>query len=189
MTGQGDGGPADAEQPRFDPRHDPRFQRGYQPGDNRPPQRRRSAGPTAAPGAESAARTPPAALRAEAPATDGSDEPDLLDADLLDADLFDVDAFQDEYARPRRNPFIVALWTVGILFVTAAVALQWQAMTYSFSNYSYSGTGAMPFGMMLQQVAYAIASPMLMVGLIVMVGLLFWHAAGWRARHRPPHSV
>jgi hypothetical protein len=181
VTGQGDGGLADADQPRFDPRHDPRFQRGYQPGDTRPPQRQAR---SATPAAEETARPLPAALRAEAPAVDSSDEPDALGADL-----FTADAFQDEYERPRRNPFITALWIVGILFVTGAVALQWQAMTYSFSNYSYSGNGPMPFGMMLQQVAYAIASPMLMVGLIVMAGLLFWHAAGWRASHRPPHSL
>jgi hypothetical protein len=39
--------------------------------------------------------------------------------------------------------------------------------------------------MVAQQLSYSISPSILTTGLIVIAGLLFWHAAAWRARRRP----
>ncbi|TFC05157.1 hypothetical protein E3O42_03895 [Cryobacterium adonitolivorans] len=152
-----------ADRPAFDPRHDARFQRGYQPGDApRPPERRELIGP------------PPA-------------NPDTAAAgpgDDLDTLAFDGDTFHDELERSSWNPFITLLWAGGVLFVVVAVTLQWQGATYSFTNFSYAGSGPVPFGMLVQQLSYTIAPPMQIAGLLTLSGLLFWHAWAWRARRR-----
>jgi len=159
MTGPG------GDRPVFDPRHDARFQRGYQPGE--------APGVPERPGL---IRTPPVSPAAAAAGSD-----DSLDFDTL---AFDGDDFQDEPESSRWNPFIVVLWTASILFIAAAVTLQWQAATNSFGNYSYTGSGPLPFGMIIQQLSYSIAPSVLIAGFATVSGLLFWHAAAWRARRR-----
>jgi hypothetical protein len=162
-----------ADRPAFDPRHDARYQRGYQPGDATtpaplpaPPRTPRSAAP-----ATPAPAVPPAAADAE-------------DPDGFDALVFDADAFQDEPELSRRNPFIALLWLVVVVFIGGAVTLQLQSATLAYSNTFYDGNGPVPFSMLLQQVSYSVASPMLISGLITLAGLLFWHAWVWRARTR-----
>jgi hypothetical protein len=39
--------------------------------------------------------------------------------------------------------------------------------------------------MLIQQLGYSVAPSVLTAGLIIVAGLLFWHAAAWRARRRP----
>ena len=173
MTGPGGNSAGEVGRPEFDPRHDARFQRGYQAGDAaRPPARPLIGAPPANP-----------AARAAAPFEDLVVGPDEA-LDDLDTLAFDGDAFQDELESSRWNPFIVLLWVVGVVFSVAAVTLQAQAATFSFSGYSYNGTGPLPFGMLIQQLSYSIAPSVLTVGLVTLAGLLFWHAWVWRNRRR-----
>ena len=185
MTGRGANDGSALEPPTFDPRHDARFQRGYQHGDApRPPARAPLIGAPPAP-ARPAEPSWPDLLDGVRPGGDPGGDPtdsDLSDTDPLDTDPFDADAFQDEFASPKKNPFIVSLWTASILFVVAALTLQWQAATNAFANYSYSGNGPVPFGMLLQQLSYSITPPILIASLVTMAGLLFWHAWTWQAR-------
>ncbi|MGY4859109.1 hypothetical protein [Cryobacterium sp. AP23] len=171
MTGQGG-----TDRPVFDPRHDPRFQRGYQAGDAAPVARQPRHDPLSLPvGAPTVA---PASAAAEP--EDSADIPDL--------DGFDPELFQDELEPSRWNPFIALLWLVVVVFIGGAVVLQVQAATLSNSNSFYDGNGPVPIEMLIQQLSYSVASPMLIAGLVTLAGLLFWHAWAWRARRLPAGS-
>lgn len=159
-------GPGGPDRPVFDPRHDARFQRGYQPGD--------APSDPARPGLIGA---PPASPVA---ATAGSD--DALDD--FDALAFDGDVFQDELESSRFNPFIALLWVLAIVLPAGGMALQWQAVRGMFGNNSYSGSGEPPVSFVLQQFSYLVAPPLISAGIVILGGLLFWHAAAWRARRR-----
>ena len=152
MSGPGEGG-----RPVIDPRHDAIYQRGYQPGEpSLPPVRRALIGaPPTAPG---------------------------VAAEIDEVPAFDADVFQDELPRSAWNPFIAILWVVAVLFIGASATLQWQAVTASYGAFSYSGTGPLPLGMIIQQLSYQISPSVLTSGLLIVAGLLFWHAAAWRAR-------
>ncbi|MET0956506.1 MAG: hypothetical protein ABWY68_11195 [Cryobacterium sp.] len=159
MTGQGD-----TDRPAIDPRHDAIYQRGYQPGDSAPAPRQ----PLIVP--------PPAGTSAAArhPADESID--DLADLTLADTD------FQDEYEPSRWNPYIALLWLLGVLLPTGGLALQWQAVSGMFQNNSWSGTGAPPFSMVIQQFSYVASPSLITAGFLIMAGLLFWHAVAWRAK-------
>jgi hypothetical protein len=53
-----------------------------------------------------------------------------------------------------------------------------------FRNNSYSGTGEPPVSFVLQQFSYLVAPPLISAGIVILGGLLFWHAAAWRSRRR-----
>ncbi|WP_130176956.1 hypothetical protein [Cryobacterium sp. SO1] len=160
MTGSGGG-----DRPVFDPRHDARFQRGYRPGDApNVPER---------PGLISPPPTSPVA------ATVGTD--DSLDFDTL---AFDGDVFQDELESSRWNPFIAVLWVLALVLPAGGMALQWQAVSGMYRNNSFSGNGEPPVSFVLQQFSYLVAPPLISAGVVILGGLLFWHAAAWRARRR-----
>ena len=166
--------PGETDRPTFDPRHDARFQRGYQPGDAAPPPARPGliGGPPAHP-----------AARAAAPFEDlvvGTDEA----LDDLDALAFDGDTFQDELESSRWNPFIALLWVVALLLPAGGMVLQWQTVSGMFGNNSYSGNGEPPVAFVLQQFSYLVAPPLISSGIVILGGLLFWHAWAWRARRR-----
>jgi len=158
-------GPGGPDRPTFDPRHDARFQRGYQPGDA-----------TSAPARPGLIGAPPASPDA---ATADPDEP--LDFDTL---AFDGDVFQDELESSRFNPFIALLWVLAIALPAGGMALQWQAVSGMYRNNSYSGNGEPPVSFVLQQFSYLVAPPLISAGIVILGGLLFWHAAAWRARRR-----
>jgi hypothetical protein len=189
------------ERPAFDPRHDARFQRGYRPGgdDAAPVERPRTSAPASA-------RPPASAPRAAGPTPapdrrlDGTTpgpvvEPEsenVLEDD--DSDLaglgFDTDSFRDEPAGSRWNPFIALLWMLGLALPTAGVALQWQAVQSIYSNGPISGSGEPSVDFILQQFSYLVAPTLITPGIIIIAGLLFWHARGWQARRRPrPHAT
>ena len=150
-------GPGESGRPAIDPRHDAIYQRGYQPGEtSRPPVHRPLIGaPPAAPG---------------------------VAAEINEVPAFDTDVFQDELPRSAWNPFIAILWVVAVLFIGASTTLQWQAVTASYAGFSYSGTGPLPLDMVIQQLSYQISPSLQISGLLTVAGLLFWHAASWRAR-------
>lgn len=145
------------DRPAFDPRHDARFQRGYRPGDALP----------AADHADHGAVGVPA---------DGSEDPDAL--------AFNTDIFPDEPDRPRWNPFIVLLWLIGIALPVGGLALQWQSVNGMFGNNTYSGNGEPPFAFVLQQLGYLNTPSLISTGILIMAGLLLWHASVWRAGRR-----
>lgn len=159
--------PGEAGGPPIDPRHDAIYQRGYRPGESTyTPERRHLIGapPSSAPVDTGRAGDP----------VDGLVE--------LDDATVPTDDFHDELPQSAWNPFIVMLWVLGPLQVAGAVALQWQAATFSFANYSYAGDGPVPFGMLVQQLSYAITPSLLTAGFVTISGALVWHAAIWRAR-------
>jgi hypothetical protein len=96
----------------------------------------------------------------------------------------DTDVFPDEPERARWNPFITLLWVIGVVLPAGGVTLQWLAVNNMFGSSSYSGTGDAPMSMVLQQFSYLVAPPVITAGLFILAGLLFWHAAAWRARRR-----
>ncbi|MBX0301688.1 hypothetical protein K2F54_17095 [Cryobacterium sp. 1639] len=164
-------GPGGTEGPTFDPRHDPRFQRGYRPGDALPDR-----GTPAA----SATPTTPAAPVADQPVTNT----DVDATDDFDTLLFDGDTFADEPESSRWNPFITLLWVLGVVLPTGGITLQWQAVNNMFGSSSYDGTGDAPMSVVMQQFSYLVAPSLITAGLFILAGLLFWHAAAWRARRR-----
>ena len=178
MTEPGGNSAGKAGRPEFDPRHDARFQRGYQPGDAARP----AARPAVRPGLIGAPPADPVA-RAAAPFEDlvagADDAPD--DFDTL---AFDGDPFHDELESPRWNPFIVLLWVLGVVLPAGGMLLQWQAVGGMFGNTSYSGNGEPPVSIVLQQFSYLVAPPLISGGIVILGGLLFWHAWVWRARRR-----
>jgi hypothetical protein len=155
-------GGTDADRPAFDPRHDARFQRGYQPGDA--PDRPRLIG------------TPPASTVAEA-----AEDDTVVDFDTL---AFDGEVFQDELESSRWNPFIALLWVLAIVLPAGGMVLQWQAVSGMYRNNSFSGAGEPPVSLVLQQFSYLVAPPLISAGIVILGGLLFWHAAAWRTRRR-----
>ena len=166
MTEPGGNSAGEAGKPEFDPRHDARFQRGYQPGD--------AARPPARPGLIGA---PPAT-----PATAAAGPGDAVDD--FDTVAFDGEAFTDELESSRWNPFITLLWVIGVVLPAGGMLLQWQAVGGMFRSTSYSGNGEPPVSVVLQQFSYLVAPPLISGGIVILGGLLFWHAWVWRARRR-----
>lgn len=194
----------------FDPRYDPQFQRGYrpQPGE-RPRTRVRTApSPSAVPEhqtgnreddpqpVEAAALTvnptglpgiAPAALGASeaAAAPDapgpGADRPELVRAYAVPApsllDRLDLS--------PRRNPLMLALWIVGGGLVVLGIVL------YSVSV-SLSYTGSTPStdvgSLVISQLGWMLAGPMITIGLATLVGLLFLTALAGRTPKRSGYA-
>ncbi|ANP71164.1 hypothetical protein [Cryobacterium arcticum] len=174
--------PGGTDRPAFDPRHDAIYQRGYQAGDS----------PAAQPGAAPAGTSRAAAARIGPPPTGPSSPTAAAFAGTVAADEigdldplgFDSDGFHDELERPRWNPFIALLWVLGVALAGGGAALLWQTVGNMFRNNSYSGNGEPPVSFILQQFSYLVAPPLISAGLIILAGLLFWHAAAWRARRR-----
>lgn len=174
---QGPGAAGEPRRPVFDPRHDAIYQRGYQPGDAVP-------APVTVPGPEPVRAGPIGPPLETRSAGNEPDSPVAVPLDEFDTLLFDGDDFSDVPVRSRWNPFIAVLWALAALLTGGAGTLQWQAATMTFSNYSYAGSGPLPFGMLIQQVSYSASPSALTAGLLTMAGLLFWHAWAWRVRRQ-----
>ncbi|MGH1550337.1 hypothetical protein ACRAWB_14655 [Leifsonia poae] len=80
---------------------------------------------------------------------------------------------------PRRNPLILALWIVGGGFVLLGIVLYCISVTSSYSGPTPSSdVGSLVFA----QLGWMLAGPLITVGLLTLVGLLFLNAlAGRRA--------
>jgi hypothetical protein len=162
----------DATEPRFDPRHDPLFQRGYDPAVPRV-----STQPVAAqPAGTEHVAAPPIAARP------GSTQPGSTHPGSTEPDSTEPDSVQP--VGPRRvNPYIRALWIVGIGLVVGGLALVWQATSNNaYNNYSADDV---TLAMLLQQLAWVVIPVMLTVGTATIVALVFWEAAHWRAPGQP----
>lgn len=190
----------------FDPRYDPQFQRGYRPQPGEQPRTRLRAAPSPAetgtdgrararddegiPGVEAAALSvSPVALPPMTPAAvaaageeQRTADPVAEHAELVRAYAVPAPSLLDRLdLSPRRNPLMLALWLVGAGLVVLGIVL------YSVSvSLSYTGsTPATDVGsLVISQLGWMLAGPMITIGLATLVGLLFLTALAGR-RQRP----
>ncbi|MDR6972080.1 hypothetical protein [Leifsonia shinshuensis] len=180
----------------FDPRYDPSFQRGYQPQPGERPQVR-----VRADAPQSAYRRPTSVLGSEsAPAETAWPEreaepaylPDSIPGSLTPAPLTVasqsgavepsiVVASSGVLAglelNPRRNPYMLALWIVGAGFVVLGIVLYAISVTSSYNGPTpTSDVGSLVFA----QIGWMLAGPLITVGLLTLVALLFLTALGAR---------
>lgn len=195
----------------FDPRYDPQFQRGYrpQPGEQPRTRVRTAPVPDRVPDVESersrsddgrssmeaaTLSVDPAALpRVASGALDSPSgdpgSPVTADlgaerAELVRAYAVPAPSLLDRLdLSPRRNPLMLALWIVGAGLVVLGIVL------YSVSV-SISYTGSTPStdvgSLVISQLGWMLAGPMITIGLATLVALLFLTAlAGRRTRSVP----
>ncbi|WP_431245953.1 hypothetical protein [Leifsonia xyli] len=176
----------------FDPRFDPSFQRGYQP---QPGERTRTRVRGEAP--DPSYRRPAPALRtAETPMVEPA--PFEREASVASVDPIDAVSWAPEEApaltnaavvvaqpgilsrlevSPRRNVLILALWIVGVGFVVLGIVLYCISVTSSYSGPTPSSdVGSLVFA----QLGWMLAGPLITVGLLTVVGLLFLNALAGR---------
>jgi len=75
---------------------------------------------------------------------------------------------------PKLNPFIGVLWLVVAVLVVGGTAFLLNAPL------SVSMTDRVT----LAYVLFSFATPAIFVGILTLVGLLFWHAGQWQRRRR-----
>jgi hypothetical protein len=168
----------------FDPRYDPAFQRGYQP---RPGEQAQTRVRADAP--DSAYRRPSSLL----PRPEEDIEPEPMQEPALPVSVPDLDlppqpaspptaapSLLDRLdTSPRRNPFMLALWLVGIGLVVLGIVLYSVSVTASYNGPTPSTDVT---GLVFAQLGWMLAGPLITVGLLTIVGLLFLTAlAGRRA--------
>lgn len=194
------GGDGRGEQPIFDPRHDSIYQRGYVHGSSEHDEQsglagrsvRRSA-PSASP-SHAAAQSPaqvtgPSAATGRpmsrtvvpgAAARNGS-----VSAEHIDDEAFDYDHPDDEIdsvVERRANPYLSALWLVGIVMIVAGLGLYWQAVTDD--GQSYSSESRMSLSLIVLRLSWTVAPTLVSTGLLVLVGLVFERAISWQRARR-----
>jgi hypothetical protein len=189
----------------FDPRFDPAFQRGYQPQPGeRPRTRVRSTAtdptfrraPSLVRGREDAVPEPsePVSAYDAAALSFEEDGPALMDSRMpaavpappaaaasLDAPLAaSAPGFWESLdVNPRRNPVLLALWIIGGGFVVLGIVLYCLSVATSYSGPTpTSDVVALVFA----QLGWMLASPLITVGLLTLVALLFLTALAGRAR-------
>jgi hypothetical protein len=177
----------------FDPRFDPAFQRGYQP---RPGERAQTRVRADAP--DSAYRRPSSVLPA---APDEVAEPGYAAApELPSAPAPDVDLAPEPAAAPiaagpglldrlepspRRNPVMLALWLVGAGLVVLGIVLYCVSVTSSYNGPTPSTDVT---ALVFAQLGWMLAGPLITVGLLTLVGLLFLTALVGRRSPRSPRA-
>ncbi|HEY5223874.1 MAG TPA: hypothetical protein VIJ18_12610 [Microbacteriaceae bacterium] len=172
----------------LDPRFDPAFQRGYRPGAARPeaPDAVTQV-PTSDRVAQGAApfSSPPPATR---PPEGRQPEEAIPTGVPVDDSASTPSDGQEGHETPlhasRANPYLRALWIIGIGCVVAGIALQLWAQTEAV-NVSYDPQGGVPLNAVLLNLAYSVGSPLITTGLATVVGLLFLLAVrhrDWRRR-------
>ncbi|MFP3466953.1 hypothetical protein [Leifsonia sp. SIMBA_070] len=192
----------------FDPRYDPSFQRGYQP---QPGERSRVRVRADSP--DSGYRRPSSVLPADDRPGTGSDSasrhagrddyeaalalPDASEALTvevprpLEAENLTSQVIVASPGRlagldmsPRRNPLILALWIVGPGLIVLGITLYTISITSSYNGPTPSSdVGSLVFA----QLGWMLAGPLITVGLLTLVGLLFLTAlAGRRSREAVP---
>jgi hypothetical protein len=196
----------------FDPRYDPAFQRGYQPGPGERTRTRVRAdapeaafrrpssllrGPEDRSAGEPAGRTWAVPLPEELPADTGTAapvraeqgaEPSPSPAPEASAGAATAGLARIE-VDPRRNPLVLALWIVGPGLVVLGIVLYCISVTSSYNGPTPTNdVGSLVFA----QLGWMLAGPLITVGLLTVVGLLFLTAlAGRRPRDTaaPPDEL
>ena len=175
----------------FDPRYDASFQRGYRPQPGEKPRRQvRSAtasGPRAVP---APAETPepvwgvpeqqsrPGAALPEAAALSIAPIPTAVPPDSLPGhgapDVRERGAVASLLDRlelsPRRNPFILALWLIGGGFVVLGIVLYCVSVSISYAGPTPSSDVG---SLVVAQLGWMLAGPLITIGLATLVALLF----------------
>lgn len=193
----------------IDPRYDPQFQRGYrpQPGERARTRLRTAPAPAAAPSPAAAASAPAEAPRSirsaddiaaaeaaarsiapvPAPATAArelapAERAEVVNADIVRADLAvtpAVSVLDRIELSPRRNPTMLALWIVGGGFVVLGIVLYSVSVSLSYAGSTPStDVGAL----VISQLGWMLAGPLITIGLATLVGLLFLTALAGRRR-------
>jgi hypothetical protein len=76
---------------------------------------------------------------------------------------------------PRMNPYVVALWVIGIALSVCGVLVQWWAQLSQFSG-AFSVQNGVPLRVLLVSLANTVSGPMITVGMATIVGLIFMAA-------------
>ncbi|MGO4102810.1 hypothetical protein AB4Y63_02555 [Leifsonia sp. YAF41] len=99
-----------------------------------------------------------------------------------DDDYDDGDGWATD-SRPPRNPFLTALWVIGVALIVGGMWMVWQAI--AAQNRGYSGiSGEAPIELILQQLTWSLAPSMTSTGMLVLVGLVFERAIRWQRERR-----
>jgi hypothetical protein len=173
----------------IDPRFDPAFQRGYRPEPDivttaqQPPVRM------------PAVLRPASGIRENAPAEraseDASVEPPGGAEPTADGEPQGTEPSPDDETPnvqlrpPRANPYLTALWIIGIGFVVVGIATQFWART-TIMSFSYQPGGGTSVDAVLLNLTYSVGVPMITMGLATIVGLLFLLAVRHGGRPRRP---
>lgn len=158
------------DQPTVDPRFDPIFQRGYEGG-------LQDAG-TSVPAPEPVAAAPvdPAPEPEPAPSPTVPQPHTGVAAAMSSQPIVTVEYPGGEPEPPARilNPFIILLWVIGVALVLIGASASYESFSRSM------GSMSRPEDMAFQQLIWMLSPGVVTVGLGIMAGLLFWHAAAWR---------
>lgn len=184
----------------IDPRYDPQFQRGYRPQPGERSRTRLRAAPSPSEAAEDDRRVeedrapveaaalsiapvdvPRVTPAAQAPVESGLDRVYAAPAPAPSSAAGILDRLE---LSPRRNPLMLALWLVSGGFVVLGIVL------YSVSV-SLSYTGSTPStdvgALVISQLGWMLAGPLITVGLLTLVALLFLTALAGRGTKRAPY--
>jgi hypothetical protein len=186
----------------IDPRYDPQFQRGYrpQPGERARTRLRAAPAPSvatedgrreeeerASASVEAASLTiaPVAVPRVVPPGQPPADAREVVYAAPAAAPAPAGSILDRLDLSPKRNPLMLALWLVSGGFVVLGIVL------YSVSV-SLSYTGSTPStdvgSLVISQLGWMLAGPLITVGLITLVALLFLTALAGRGPKRAPYQ-
>ncbi|MDN4613774.1 hypothetical protein P5G50_04840 [Leifsonia sp. F6_8S_P_1B] len=173
----------------FDPRYDPAFQRGYTP---RPGEVARTR--TRAPGSRSTAAARPRRWdgdddRARYDDRDGffdggnDEQPAVAEAAPAGAPVVFAAPAPGLLDRldisPRRNRWMLALWLVGAGFVVLGIVFYCISVSISYAGPAPGGDVG---SLVIAQLGWMLAAPLVTVGLLTLVALLFLTAlVGWRS--------
>lgn len=164
----------DSREARIDPRYDPAFQRGFRGHVHRSVQVRPGRG-------EGASRPEPVAPAAAPPIQRPAPQPPPMNQPAPDAPEPKTDAGVDsndghthgDLMPPERlNPYVVALWVVGIALSVGGVTTQWWAQMSQVSG-AFSVQNGVPVRVLLIGLANTVSGPMITVGMATIVGLIF----------------
>lgn len=177
----------------IDPRFDPTFQRGFRPDSRRSDSSRRERSrrePVARSAPDRAAHEstlPPKQAQAPAQAPKQVPIPPVSPPNAADSaagSTIDEDDGTDlvSMTPPARfNPYIVALWVIGIILVVAGAGFLFWAQTISRMSGGYDPNQGVPIEIILANLAYSVSGPMVAVGLATLIGLIFLRAVGHRS--------
>jgi hypothetical protein len=181
----------------IDPRYNPVFQRGYR-GDVRRSLRAGVGRGERESGAQRVQRemprpvSRPGSQPISRPLSNGEHAPDAPDAPMAGTDrreresgsttpnVDDDPSVDDEGAErylppPSTNPYVVALWVIGIALSVCGVLVQWWAQLSQFSG-AFSVQNGVPLRVLLVSLANTVSGPMITVGMATIVGLIFMAA-------------
>ena len=175
---------ASPERDELDPRFDPRFQRGFDPERHRPERDDRDGqAPVFSSSLKSGARPAPPVAPSDQPVR-RLGEPvapltQVRRSDVLASDGEETGRATDERGEPqptartgRVNPFVAAMWAVGVVLTVGGVYYILEAAENPTARF----VASIAVGDVVSRYAWTVAPIALQVGISTMVALLAWHA-------------